>query len=105
MSAHTASALSARPALAASAPAATGARLSACASIAAAAPLRASVAHRRRVRALTSAAAADAPAGDAAKERYMARGVSASKEDVHAAIADVDKGLFPRRFARLCPIC
>ena len=29
-------------------------------------------------------------------ERYMARGVSAAKEDVHAAIRNIDKGLFPR---------
>ena len=103
MSAHTASALRARSALVASAPPATRARLSARASLAAAAPLRASVAPRRRGRALTSAAAADAPAGDAAKERYMARGVSASKEDVHAAIADVDKGLFPKAFCKVVP--
>ena len=103
MSAHTASALRARSALVASAPPATRARLSARASLAAAAPLRASVALRRRGRALTCAAAADAPAGDAAKERYMARGVSASKEDVHAAIADVDKGLFPKAFCKVVP--
>ena len=103
MSAHTGSALRARSALVASAPPATRARLSARASLAAAAPLRASVALRRRGRALTCAAAADAPAGDAAKERYMARGVSASKEDVHAAIADVDKGLFPKAFCKVVP--
>ena len=30
----------------------------------------------------------------------MARGVSASKEDVHAAIAKVDKGLFPKAFCK-----
>ena len=38
-----------------------------------------------------------------ADERYMARGVSASKEDVHAAIAKVDKGLFPRAFCKVVP--
>ena len=36
-------------------------------------------------------------------ERYMARGVSAAKEDVHAAIAKVDKGLFPRAFCKVVP--
>ena len=39
----------------------------------------------------------------AASERYMARGVSASKEDVHAAIANVDKGLFPKAFCKIVP--
>ena len=34
---------------------------------------------------------------------HMARGVSASKEDVHAAIADVDKGLFPKAFCKVVP--
>jgi len=33
----------------------------------------------------------------------MARGVSASKEDVHAAIANVDKGLFPKAFCKVVP--
>ena len=40
---------------------------------------------------------------DAAGERYMARGVSAAKEDVHAAIANVDKGLFPKAFCKVVP--
>ena len=35
--------------------------------------------------------------------RYAARGVSAGKEDVHAAIAGVDKGLFPRAFCKVVP--
>eukprot|EP00290_Baffinella_frigidus_P043396 CAMPEP_0180278914 /NCGR_PEP_ID=MMETSP0988-20121125/7760_1 /TAXON_ID=697907 /ORGANISM="non described non described, Strain CCMP2293" /LENGTH=389 /DNA_ID=CAMNT_0022250539 /DNA_START=9 /DNA_END=1178 /DNA_ORIENTATION=- len=35
--------------------------------------------------------------------KYMARGVSASKEDVHAAIANVDKGLYPRAFCKIIP--
>ena len=35
--------------------------------------------------------------------RYAARGVSAGKEDVHAAIAKVDKGLFPRAFCKVVP--
>ena len=34
-------------------------------------------------------------------ERYAARGVSASKEDVHAAIQTVDKGLFPKAFCKI----
>ena len=32
-----------------------------------------------------------------------ARGVSAAKEDVHTAIANVDKGLFPRAFCKVVP--
>lgn len=35
--------------------------------------------------------------------RYSARGVSAAKEDVHAAIKNVDKGLFPRAFCKIVP--
>jgi len=35
--------------------------------------------------------------------RYMARGVSASKEDVHQAIRNIDKGLFPRAFCKVIP--
>lgn len=35
--------------------------------------------------------------------RYASRGVSAGKEDVHAAIADVDKGLFDRAFCKVVP--
>ena len=37
------------------------------------------------------------------KERYLQRGVSASKEDVHAAIQNVDKGLFPNAFCKIIP--
>lgn len=33
-------------------------------------------------------------------ERYNKRGVSASKEDVHNAIKNIDKGVFPRAFAK-----
>jgi hypothetical protein len=33
-------------------------------------------------------------------ERYSQRGVSASKEDVHAAIAALDKGLYPGAFCK-----
>ena len=36
-------------------------------------------------------------------ERYMQRGVSASKEDVHAAIRNVDKGLYPKAFCKIIP--
>lgn len=35
--------------------------------------------------------------------RYQQRGVSASKEDVHAAIKNVDKGLFPKAFCKIVP--
>lgn len=35
--------------------------------------------------------------------RYMARGVSASKEDVHQAIRNIDKGLFPKAFCKIIP--
>lgn len=36
-------------------------------------------------------------------ERYLQRGVSASKEDVHNAIAKLDKGLFPKAFCKIVP--
>jgi len=35
--------------------------------------------------------------------RYNQRGVSADKEDVHAAIKNVDKGLFPKAFCKIVP--
>lgn len=35
--------------------------------------------------------------------RYSQRGVSADKEDVHAAIKNVDKGLFPKAFCKIVP--
>ena len=38
-----------------------------------------------------------------ASERYGKRGVSASKEDVHAAIEGIDKGLFPKAFCKIVP--
>lgn len=38
-----------------------------------------------------------------APDRYAARGVSAGKEEVHAAIAAVDKGLFPKAFCKVVP--
>ena len=34
-------------------------------------------------------------------ERYASRGVSASKEDVHNAIKNVDKGLYPKAFCKI----
>ena len=37
------------------------------------------------------------------ESRYSSRGVSASKEDVHEAIKNVDKGLFPRAFCKVVP--
>lgn len=37
------------------------------------------------------------------KSRYDQRGVSASKEDVHAAIKNLDKGLFPNAFCKVIP--
>ncbi len=36
-------------------------------------------------------------------DRYMQRGVSADKEDVHNAIKNVDKGLFPKAFCKIVP--
>lgn len=37
------------------------------------------------------------------KERYQKRGVSASKEDVHNAIKNIDKGIFPHAFCKILP--
>jgi len=37
------------------------------------------------------------------EKRYQARGVSAGKEDVHAAIEGIDKGLFPKAFCKVIP--
>jgi phosphoribosylformylglycinamidine cyclo-ligase len=36
-------------------------------------------------------------------DRYMQRGVSATKEDVHKAIEKLDKGLFPKAFCKISP--
>lgn len=36
-------------------------------------------------------------------KRYNLRGVSASKEDVHNAIKNIDKGLFPKAFCKIIP--
>ena len=35
--------------------------------------------------------------------KYNQRGVSATKEDVHQAIAKIDKGLFPKAFCKIIP--
>jgi phosphoribosylformylglycinamidine cyclo-ligase len=36
-------------------------------------------------------------------QRYALRGVSASKEDVHQAIKNIDKGLYPKAFCKIIP--
>jgi phosphoribosylformylglycinamidine cyclo-ligase len=36
-------------------------------------------------------------------ERYSQRGVSAQKEDVHQAIKNIDKGLYPKAFCKIIP--
>ena len=40
---------------------------------------------------------------DFSDSRYNKRGVSASKEDVHQAIKNIDKGLFPKAFCKIVP--
>ena len=40
---------------------------------------------------------------DPASQRYSQRGVSASKDDVHKAIKNIDKGLFPKAFCKIVP--
>jgi phosphoribosylformylglycinamidine cyclo-ligase len=37
------------------------------------------------------------------EQRYSKRGVSAAKEDVHSAIKNLDKGLFPKAFCKILP--
>jgi len=37
------------------------------------------------------------------ESKYTKRGVSSQKEDVHAAIKNIDKGLFPKAFCRIVP--
>ena len=41
--------------------------------------------------------------GKEISKRYAQRGVSASKEDVHKAIKNIDKGLFPKAFCKIVP--
>jgi len=36
-------------------------------------------------------------------QRYQLRGVSSSKEDVHNAIKNIDKGLYPKAFCKIIP--
>ena len=36
-------------------------------------------------------------------DRYMMRGVSAAKEDVHNAIKNIDKGIYPQAFCKIIP--
>jgi len=44
-----------------------------------------------------------APVSSGNASRYAGRGVSADKADVHAAIASLDKGLFPKAFCKIVP--
>src|SRR5512141_1237847 len=37
------------------------------------------------------------------ESKYSQRGVSSGKEDVHAAIKNIDKGLYPRAFCKIVP--
>ncbi len=37
------------------------------------------------------------------KDKYELRGVSSQKEDVHAAIKNIDKGLYPNAFCKIIP--
>lgn len=39
----------------------------------------------------------------AKESRYSKRGVSSQKEDVHAAIKNIDKGLYPKAFCKIVP--
>lgn len=43
------------------------------------------------------------PSQQVSTDRYQQRGVSASKEDVHEAIKNLDKGLFPKAFCKIVP--
>ena len=37
------------------------------------------------------------------ESKYNKRGVSSAKEDVHAAIKNIDKGLYPKAFCKIVP--
>src|SRR4030067_3554400 len=37
------------------------------------------------------------------ESKYSKRGVSSSKEDVHKAIKNIDKGLYPKAFCKIVP--
>ena len=41
--------------------------------------------------------------GSTVEDRYARRGVSSGKEEVHAAISGMDKGLFPKAFCKVVP--
>ena len=41
--------------------------------------------------------------GSTVEDRYARRGVSSGKEEVHAAISGIDKGLFPKAFCKVVP--
>ena len=41
--------------------------------------------------------------GSTTQDRYARRGVSSGKEEVHAAISGIDKGLFPKAFCKVVP--
>src|ERR1043165_2683833 len=43
------------------------------------------------------------PLGDGGKSLYSKRGVSAQKEEVHAATKNLDKGLYPKAFCKIYP--
>jgi phosphoribosylformylglycinamidine cyclo-ligase len=43
------------------------------------------------------------PVMNSSENRYNLRGVSASKEDVHNAIKNIDKGLYPKAFCKIIP--
>lgn len=64
---------------------------------------RSAVSRARVPQAAKSESAAAAAESSGQSERYMARGVSAAKEDVHAAIKKIDKGLFPKAFCKIVP--
>lgn len=64
-------------------------------------PCAAPAGGRRRRQRPPPPAASPSPAPEV--ERYAARGVSAGKEDVHAAIARSDKGVFPTAFCKARP--
>ncbi|MGH7145772.1 MAG: AIR synthase-related protein [Planctomycetota bacterium] len=60
-------------------------------------------AHAARAAHGTRGSRAAAPAAAAEAGRYQARGVSSSKQEVHAAIEKLDAGLYPRAFCKILP--
>ena len=52
---------------------------------------------------LSQTNSADKESLQASNQRYMMRGVSAAKEDVHNAIKNIDKGIFPQAFCKIIP--